>query len=72
MLVSSVLRPGAVPVPRWILALRALQLLFALLVIGLASYCFSTNGGGVVRLSHPPQPPRNPLARGHTLRLNTY
>ena len=42
------LKGGAVPVPRWILVFRFLQLFFAVLIIALISFSLSVNGGGPV------------------------
>ena len=42
------LKGGAVPIPRWILVFRFLQLFFALLIIALISFSLSVNGGGPV------------------------
>ncbi|KAF1953980.1 hypothetical protein CC80DRAFT_134817 [Byssothecium circinans] len=42
------LKGGAVGVPRWILAFRALQFLFAILVIALSAYALSIYRGGPV------------------------
>ncbi|KAF2876472.1 hypothetical protein BDV95DRAFT_602450 [Massariosphaeria phaeospora] len=44
-------RGGAVPIPRWVLGLRAFQLLFAILTLALTAYALSIRGGG------PLQPP---------------
>ncbi|KAF2810123.1 uncharacterized protein BDZ99DRAFT_476330 [Mytilinidion resinicola] len=43
------LKGGAVPLPRWILVFRLLQLIFAVLVIALTSYSISINKGGPLR-----------------------
>lgn len=40
------LKGGAVPIPRWILVFRFLQLFFAVLIIALISFSLSVNGGG--------------------------
>ena len=42
------LKGGAVPIPRWILTFRFLQLFFAILIIALISFSLSVNGGGPV------------------------
>ncbi|KAF2786647.1 hypothetical protein K505DRAFT_422288 [Melanomma pulvis-pyrius CBS 109.77] len=43
------LKGGAVPLPRWILVLRAFQLLFAILIIALTAYGLSIYSGGPIR-----------------------
>lgn len=48
------LKGGAVPLPRWILVLRAFQLLFAILIIALTAYGLSIYSGGPVSFSISP------------------
>lgn len=50
------LKGGAVPLPRWILALRAFQLFFAILIIALTAYGLSIYSGGPVSFSISPIP----------------
>ena len=42
------LKGGAVPILRWILVFRFLQLFFAVLIIALISFSLSVDGGGPV------------------------
>ncbi|KAF2657374.1 hypothetical protein K491DRAFT_331434 [Lophiostoma macrostomum CBS 122681] len=46
---------GAVPIPRWILGIRALQLFFAILVLALTAYALSVFSGGPVCYSFQPR-----------------
>ncbi|KAF2499768.1 hypothetical protein BU16DRAFT_283007 [Lophium mytilinum] len=73
------LKGGTVPLPRWILVFRLLQLIFAVLIIALTSYSISINKGGPVRASlstsiqlptnTPTAPPRH-YRRAHNRHLN--
>ncbi|KAF2098610.1 hypothetical protein NA57DRAFT_75848 [Rhizodiscina lignyota] len=45
----SILRSGPVPVPQWTLGLRALQALFAIIIIGLLGYSLHYHGGAALQ-----------------------
>ncbi|EON66650.1 hypothetical protein W97_05896 [Coniosporium apollinis CBS 100218] len=53
------LKGGCVRLPRWVLFLRALQLLFAVIIIGLVSYSLSIHDGSYVK---PPSSTNTPSA----------
>jgi DNA-binding helix-hairpin-helix protein with protein kinase domain len=51
------LKGGAVAIPRWIIIIRALQLIFAILILALTAYALSINRGNDVNRSVPPRHP---------------
>lgn len=54
------LKGGCVRLPRWVLFLRVLQLLFAVIIIGLVSYLLSIHDGGYVKLPSSTYTPSTP------------